>query len=60
MTGNTIFFICEFVGTIAFAISGVITSIEKKLDIFGRDIYPDFEGVKKAEFYECVKIELEK
>lgn len=35
MTGNTIFFICEFVGTIAFAISGVITSIEKKLDIFG-------------------------
>lgn len=35
MSGDTIFFICEFVGTIAFAISGVITSIEKKLDIFG-------------------------
>lgn len=35
MSGDTVFFICEFVGTVAFAISGVITSIEKKLDIFG-------------------------
>ncbi|MBQ4627093.1 MAG: trimeric intracellular cation channel family protein [Clostridia bacterium] len=35
MNGDTVFFICELVGTVAFAISGVITSIEKKLDIFG-------------------------
>ena len=35
MTADTLFFICEMVGVVAFAISGVITSIERKLDIFG-------------------------
>jgi len=32
---NTFIFIIEMVGTIAFAISGAMTGIEKKMDIFG-------------------------
>lgn len=35
MTAENIFFAIEIIGTIAFAITGVITSLEKKFDIFG-------------------------
>ncbi len=35
MSADTIFFIIEIIGTIAFAITGVITAIEKKFDILG-------------------------
>jgi len=52
----------DFEKLIKKGIRGILDEMQKntkKLDIFGRDIYPDFEGVKKAEFYECVKIELE-
>lgn len=35
---NTFIFIIEMVGTIAFAISGAMTGIEKKMDIFGISI----------------------
>lgn len=35
---NTYIFIIEIVGTIAFAISGAMTGIEKKMDIFGISI----------------------
>ncbi len=35
MNIDTIFFIIEIIGTIAFAITGVITAIEKKFDILG-------------------------
>lgn len=35
MSIDTIFFVFEIIGTVAFAITGVITAIEKKLDIFG-------------------------
>ena len=35
MSIDKVFFIFEIIGTVAFAITGVITAIEKKLDIFG-------------------------
>ena len=35
MNVETIFFAIELIGTVAFAITGVITAIEKKFDIFG-------------------------
>ena len=35
MTVETILFAIEIIGTIAFAITGVITALEKKFDIFG-------------------------
>ena len=35
MTVEKIFFAIEIIGTIAFAITGVITALEKKFDIFG-------------------------
>lgn len=35
MTAENIIFIFEMVGTVVFAVTGVITAIEKKLDIFG-------------------------
>lgn len=35
---NTFIFIIEMIGTIAFAISGAMTGIEKKMDIFGISI----------------------
>ena len=35
MTIETIMLIIEIIGTIAFAITGVITALEKKFDIFG-------------------------
>lgn len=35
MSSDTIFFIFEIIGTVVFAVTGVITSLEKKLDIFG-------------------------
>lgn len=35
MNLETLFLIIEIIGTIAFAITGVITAIEKKFDIFG-------------------------
>ncbi|MBQ8015800.1 MAG: TRIC cation channel family protein, partial [Clostridia bacterium] len=35
MKVETVLFALEIVGTVAFAITGVITSIEKKFDIFG-------------------------
>lgn len=35
MTAENIIFIFEMIGTIVFAVTGVITAIEKKLDIFG-------------------------
>ncbi len=35
MTAENIFFAIEIIGTIAFAITGVITSLEKKFDVFG-------------------------
>lgn len=35
MNVETIFLIIEIIGTIAFAITGVITALEKKFDIFG-------------------------
>lgn len=35
MNIDTIFFIIEIIGTVAFAITGVITAIEKKFDILG-------------------------
>ena len=35
MSIDKVFFIFEIIGTVAFEITGVITAIEKKLDIFG-------------------------
>ena len=35
MSIDKVFFIFEIIGTVAFAITGVITAIEKRLDIFG-------------------------
>ena len=35
MSIDKVFFIFEIIGTVAFAITGVITATEKKLDIFG-------------------------
>lgn len=35
MTAENILFAIEIIGTVAFAITGVITAIEKKFDIFG-------------------------
>lgn len=35
MNADNIFFAFEIIGTVAFAITGVITAIEKKLDVFG-------------------------
>ncbi len=35
MSVETIFFVIEIIGTVAFAITGVITAIEKKFDILG-------------------------
>ncbi len=35
MNADKIFFAFEIIGTVAFAITGVITAIEKKLDVFG-------------------------
>lgn len=35
MTAENIIFIFEMIGTVVFAVTGVITAIEKKLDIFG-------------------------
>ena len=35
ITGDTLFFIVEILGTIAFAISGAMIAIDRKLDIFG-------------------------
>lgn len=35
MSIDKVFFIFEIIGTVAFAITGVITAIEKKLDTFG-------------------------
>lgn len=35
MSFDTIFFVIEIIGTVAFAITGVITAIEKKFDILG-------------------------
>ena len=35
ITGDTLFFITEIIGTIAFAISGATIAIERKLDLFG-------------------------
>ncbi len=32
---DTVFFVFEMIGTVVFAITGVITALEKKLDIFG-------------------------
>ena len=35
ITGDTLFFITEIIGTVAFAISGAMIAIERKLDLFG-------------------------
>lgn len=35
MTAENILFIIEIIGTVAFAITGVITALEKKFDVFG-------------------------
>ena len=35
ITGDTLFFIVEILGTIAFAISGAMIAIDRELDIFG-------------------------
>ena len=35
MTAENILFAIEIIGTVAFAITGVITSVEKKFDVFG-------------------------
>ena len=35
ISGDTLFFIVEILGTIAFAISGAVIAIDRKLDVFG-------------------------
>ena len=35
INGDTLFFIVEILGTIAFAVSGAATAIDRKLDVFG-------------------------
>ena len=35
LTADLLFFITEMIGTVAFAISGAMIAIERKLDLFG-------------------------
>ena len=35
INGDTLFFIVEILGTIAFAISGAMIAIDRELDVFG-------------------------